>query len=270
VPRISLGDVETYYELRGEGAPLLLAMGWRGNLDWWPEPLVASLARRHRVLLFDNRGAGRTGDPGGVFTMARMADDAAALLEALSIPRAHVFGVSMGGMIAQELALRHPQRVERLVLLATHCGRRAVRWTPAIARAWARWLRAPTGLDRHLLYMLFSEDIARTDPKRFAEFARVVMKHPMGRWTSFKQYLAILGHDTWGRLPRLAAPTLVLAGERDLMIAPENSRMLAARIPNARLVTFPRTGHALLREKVREIDELLADFLGADQAGAAK
>src|SRR5580765_3612080 len=104
-------------------------MGWRANLDWWPPALVDALAARHRVVLCDNRGAGRTGDLGGAISMRRMADDAAELLVHLGIPRAGVIGVSMGGMIAQELTLGHPDRVERLALISTHCGVHRVRWT---------------------------------------------------------------------------------------------------------------------------------------------
>jgi 3-oxoadipate enol-lactonase len=185
------------------------------------------------------------------------------LLEALGLPQADVLGVSMGGMIAQELALRHPERVRRLVLVSTHCGRRGVHWNADMARAWRRYLRRPWQLEDHLAYLLFSEDKAKSDPHFFAEFAKVFATDPATRWASVKQYAAILRHDTCDRLPRLQAPTLVVTGQRDLMVAPANAQILAARIPGARLVSFADAGHAILREKTPELDALLAEFLGA-------
>ena len=251
-----------HYQERGRGSPLLLLMGWRGNLDWWPESLLRPLERRHRLVLVDNRGAGRTGDPGGLYTMGQMADDAAALLDALGIARADVFGVSMGGMIAQEVALRHPRRVGRLVLAATHSGRRArVRPTPAMLRAWSRGLRSPWRVDENLLHLLFSADVSAIDRQALADFKKVAAQAPASPWASMKQYLAILQHDTYRRLPSISAPTLVVTGEADLMVAPGHSAVLARNIPGARLVTFPATGHALLRSRSAELDALLADFL---------
>src|SRR5262249_55380769 len=132
MPKIRVDDIDIHYEVRGKGAPLLLIMGSQGNLDWWPEELKQGLEKHFRLIMFDNRGAGRTGEVDGQYRIPQMADDAAGLLEALEIPRAHVFGVSMGGMIAQEFALRHPKRVDHLVLGCTHPGlRHGVRWNAA-------------------------------------------------------------------------------------------------------------------------------------------
>jgi 3-oxoadipate enol-lactonase len=265
-PRSGGRDLDLHYQVRGRGSPLLLLMGWRANLDWWPEALLEPLERRHQLVLLDNRGAGRTGDPGGFYSIGQMADDAAALLDALAIPRADVFGVSMGGMIAQELALRHPGHVGRLVLASTHCGRRArVGPTPGMLRAWRRSLRAPWRVDDNLLHLLFSADEGAVDPAVLAEFRRVAARAPASAWASAKQYLAILRHDTYGRLPSIAAPTLVVTGDQDLMVAPGHSAVLAERIPGARLVVFPRTGHALLRARATELDGLLADFLAPEE-----
>jgi 3-oxoadipate enol-lactonase len=264
MPKLRVGDLDLHYERRGAGPPLLLVMGWRANLDWWPAELVAGLATHHELVLFDNRGSGRTGDPGGRFGIAQMADDAARLLDALGIARADVFGVSMGGMIAQELAIQRPARVRRLVLACTHCGRRGVHWSREQAQAWKRYLRAPTSIEKQLAYLLFSEDLSVTDPARYAELGRLVGAAPITPWASLKQFEAILRHDTFARLPRIAAPTLVVTGERDLMVPPGNSHLLAGRIPGARLVTFPGTGHALLGERADELVPMLREFLAAE------
>lgn len=237
-------------------------MGWRANLAWWPTTLLGALERRHRLILVDNRGAGDTGDPGGLYTMAQMADDAAALLDGLGFARADVLGVSMGGMIAQELVLRHPERVDHLVLCCTHSGRRSrVLPTRAMWRAWSHGLRAPWRVDENLIYLLFSAEKGGLDRQVLAEFSKMAARAPMGAWPSAKQYLAILRHDTYDRLPAVRAPTLVVTGDDDLMVAPGHSRVLARRIPGARLVSYPATGHAILRTRAGELDALLADFL---------
>src|SRR5215218_2271434 len=116
MPRVQVGDIQINYEERGAGEPLLLIMGFGGSLAGWRPEFLDGLARSFRVIAFDNRGTGLSDKPEGSTTVAQMADDGVGLLDALDIPRAHVMGISMGGMIAQELALRHPERVVGLVL----------------------------------------------------------------------------------------------------------------------------------------------------------
>jgi pimeloyl-ACP methyl ester carboxylesterase len=257
-----MAQVTLHHRVRGHGAPLLCIMGWRANLDWWPEPFLARLEARRTLVLFDNRGAGRTGDPGGLFTMAQMADDAADLLDRLGLARADVLGVSMGGMIAQELVLRHPERVQRLVLASTHCGRRSgVRAHPEARRTTWRILREPRKIERHLGQLLFSRRLGRADRELIAELDRVRRIAPISEWASLKQYLAILGHDTRRRLDRIRAPSLILAGERDLMVPADNARVLADSIPGARLRIVPGASHALLHEHAAELAEIVGDFI---------
>lgn len=265
MPNVKLPDgLQLHYEVRGEGPPLLMVMGWRANLDWWPKALLERLEKRHRLILFDNRGAGRTGDPGGLFSIAQMADDAAALLEALAVGRAHVMGVSMGGMIAQELAARHPDKVERLVLASTHAGGpRGLRPNRAMLRAWGKVARTRWGLERRLSYLLFSKDVHTADPELWRSFSGVVNGARISEWASLKQFLAISRHAAHKRLHAIRAPTLVIAGEGDLMVDPAHSRLLARRIGGARLELLPDAGHALLHEHASKIDRLLAEFLGA-------
>ena len=115
MPTVRANDIDLYYEEHGSGEPLLLIMGWGGNAASW-EPQLAGLAENFRVIIFDNRGAGRSSAPDEPYSIVQMATDTARLMEALELPRAHVFGISMGGMIAQELALMHPEKVGALVL----------------------------------------------------------------------------------------------------------------------------------------------------------
>jgi pimeloyl-ACP methyl ester carboxylesterase len=259
---VPLGNLQVHYEVRGQGSPLLMIMGWRANLDWWPRALLESLEKRHRLILYDNRGAGRTGDPGGRFRMEQLADDAVALLDALAIPRAHVFGVSMGGMVAQELALRHPARVDRLILACTHPGGLGgFAPTPAMRRAWRHILFTRWPLERRLAYLLFSRDMPKEDPAFWKEFRSMVDGARITEWASTKQFLAIAQHHSRERVASIRAPTLVLAGDSDLMISPDNSRWLAAHIPGARLELVAGAGHAFLHEYGPRVDALLAEFL---------
>jgi pimeloyl-ACP methyl ester carboxylesterase len=122
MPMTKIGDVNLHYQVQGVGDPLLLIMGYRGSSYMWGEELLQLLSRDFQVIIFDNRGTGKSDKPNAIYTIPMMADDAAGLLQHLGMPRAHVFGVSMGGMIAQELALRHPKRVDRLTLGCTTCG----------------------------------------------------------------------------------------------------------------------------------------------------
>src|SRR5215510_10452285 len=122
MPTARIGDIRLHYTTRGQGEPLLLIMGYRGSGCMWGEELITLLSRSFQVIYFDNRGTGLSDKPDTLYTVPMMADDAAGLLRHLGIRRAHVFGVSMGGMIAQELALRHPQLVQRLILGCTSCG----------------------------------------------------------------------------------------------------------------------------------------------------
>jgi pimeloyl-ACP methyl ester carboxylesterase len=261
MPKLRVGDLETYYEVRGTGPPLLLIMGWLATLEWWPEKLLCALERRHQVILYDNRGAGRTGDPGGWYSIAQMAGDAAALLDALSIARADILGVSMGGVIAQELALRHPERVGKLVLACTHGGgHRGVMPDRASLRGGLPVLLGPWRPRRRVEYLRFSE---RLDAGLRREIAARGVRPQLFDWGGLKQGLATLRTDLSIRSTAIRAPTLVLLGERDLLVAPRNSRRLADRIPGARVVSFPGAGHGFFYEEAAAMDRILGEFLSA-------
>lgn len=122
MPRVKVDDIEIFYEMQGEGAPLVLIMGWTASSESWDPQLVEELSRFYTVIVFDNRGTGRSDKPDLEYSIEMMTDDVAGLLEAINIQKAHVLGFSMGGMIAQELALRYPEKVSSLILCGTSCG----------------------------------------------------------------------------------------------------------------------------------------------------
>lgn len=252
MPRADLSTgVDVEYELVGDGPPTLFIGGTGGDLRARPNVLDGPLPRSCRTLAYDQRGLGRSSAPPGAWTMDDYADDAAALLDAVGWERAHVVGVSFGGMVAQELVLRHADRVDRLVLCCTSAGgaggasyplheladldadERVVRQLElADTRRDAAW-RAdhPDQLERLLEQARAAAEVGAGEPGR-EDGAR-------------RQLEARRHHDTWDRLPLVAAPTLVCAGRFDGIAPVANSEALAARIPGARLQVFDG-GHLFL------------------------
>jgi len=234
---------------RPEAPPLLLIMGLGMASDAW-DTLPSRLADRFHVVVFDNRGMGWSSASAAGFRIHDLADDAARVLDAVGIPQASVFGISMGGMIAQELALRHPGRVRALVLGATF-GSQLRSHKPGLGVARDLLLvtlssRSP----RRMARLLVSDAFVARNPDRFARWLGQLSRpqRPAAR----RQILAIARHEAEDRLARLRIPTLILSGDRDRLVPVENSRRLARIIPRARLVEFPGVGHAFPFERPDE------------------
>lgn len=238
MPTAQLNGIDVYYEEAGSGPPLLLLNHEGGTtLDW--TSLLPSLTGRFRVISFDARGSMRTSAPPGPYTTQQLAEDAVAMLDHLGAARAHVVGLSLGGMIAQELALAYPERVERLVLVATH-ARPA---SPALWDAWTTFFVQvqERGLDRPGLVLWF---LAWMFSPAFMAQQEQVMQ-AVTQWQDdplqapahgrAAQGVAARNHDALERLPLIAAPTLVVVGDQDILTPPANARELADGIPGARL-----------------------------------
>ncbi|MHA7838849.1 MAG: alpha/beta fold hydrolase [bacterium] len=271
MPRCPGNGVELYYERIGAGPPLLFINGTGGDLRQKPSLWDGVLAQHFEVLAYDQRGLGRSGKPDRPYTMAEYADDAAALLDEVGWERAHVLGVSFGGMVGQELALRHPDRVDRLVLACTSSGG---------AGGAAYPLHELQGLDETELL----RRIMRLGDRRWAEggpgrdperFEKIVML-ARGRQQAIgkdadperakigarRQMEARRAHDTWSRLPEIRSPTLLCGGRFDGISPPANMERMARRIPGARLELF-EGGHLFLLEDRRAFPVLI-DFLKSD------
>jgi pimeloyl-ACP methyl ester carboxylesterase len=253
-------DLGLWAETRGEGKDVLLIAGLGDPAEAW-EPQLDGLSDRYRLTAFDNRGAGRARVQETPLSTAEMADDAAALLEALEIPSAHVAGFSMGSAIAQELALRHPDVVRSLVLVSTYARVDALfraqldfwRWLPEVApseraffEAFFTWVYTPRAHADGTVDQLVAEAMAFPH------------QHPVASFQA--QVDAVLGHDTADRLPQIEAPTLVLAGEYDTILPPRFSRSVAAAIPNARFEVMPGEAHQPFQEVPDEFNERVDAF----------
>jgi len=248
VPLIDANGVALYYEEEGSGAPLLLITGLGASLETWAAQRQA-FAARYRVIAFDNRGAGRSATPSPPWTVAAMAQDAVGLLDALGIACAHVVGVSMGGMIAQELAIHHPERVARLVLAMSFARPEPIRRDFLLHRRWAR-LQGANLLSEGIatLPWLLSPTSMR-DGSRLESILALVSAMPFMTAEAYgHQVDAIVDHSTRDRLHLVRAPTLVLAAVEDVLTPVFLSEEIVAGIPGARLEVLPRGGHATLVE----------------------
>lgn len=262
MPRVRVGDLELFYDTDGAGEPLLLLMGLGGEHGAW-QLQQAELARRYRLVLIDNRDAGRSGEARTGYGTADMAGDALAIADHLGLERFHVLGASMGGAIAQHLALRAPTRVATMVLASTW-GRtdaflRAVfsgwrllveRLTPeeflAVQAPWAfttRFLAAPS-----------AEVLALQARRREAGVLASVAAYQ-------RQLDACLAHDTLDLVPLLRTPVLILTGEDDILTPPRYGRALTAALPRAEMVLLPGAGHACFLESPRPFSERVLRFL---------
>jgi pimeloyl-ACP methyl ester carboxylesterase len=259
-----VNGISVYYRLYGSGEPVLLVQGLSANCEWWDEDFLRPLANHFLLVAFDNRGAGRTSRPEGPYTIAQMADDAAALLDFLGLASAHVVGVSMGGMIAQEMALRHPGKVRKLVLLVTNCGgREQVLAKPEVYQV----LYAggenldPREVARATLHLLFPEGFIRENPGKMEEFVEMFTRAPISPEAFRNQLRAIMGWSSYQRLKDISAETLVITGTEDILIPPENSHILAEAIPHARLLEFPGAGHGLIAQMPERVSSAILEFL---------
>ena len=261
MPTIQTSRLKTYYELHGEGEPLLLIRGLGSTCEGFAAQ-VEGLAPHFQVISFDNRCVGRTDQPQQPFTIADMADDTAALLDALEVESAHVFGVSLGGMVAQEFVLRHPHKVKRLVLACTHAGprtaTRAPEWALQIFNE-SRDMPRAAAL-RYSIPLLFAKRTIEEQPELVEETLRVMARNNQPKPSYLLQLGAVMMHDTFDRLPEIKHATLVMTGTEDTLVDPANSRLISERIPDARLVEFPETGHVFFTEKPDEVNRVLIDF----------
>jgi pimeloyl-ACP methyl ester carboxylesterase len=262
---VRVNQQELYFEVHGEGDPVVLIMGIGYDSSLWKLHQVPALARRFRVVVFDNRDAGRSAAAIGPYTIADMADDVVGLLAALEIPRAHVVGLSMGALVAQEFALRHGERLDRLVLSGPDAAPARQAFHPVAVWNWVKeadtngatfaaqqfgWLFSTAFLrNREAVQQTIEFLSSNPNPIVFEAYAR--------------QAHAYLAYDPAGRLAGIRAPTLVIVGEQDLLTPPWIAREVAAAIPGAQLEIIAGDGasHVVALERPDEFNRLVMRFL---------
>jgi pimeloyl-ACP methyl ester carboxylesterase len=261
MPKARVNGVRIYYEVYGQGEPILLIMGLGGSSLAW-QSQIPTFSQHLRVIAYDNRDAGRSDKVEAEYSMADMADDAAALLDHLEIDSAHVYGVSMGGMIAQELALRHPGRARTLILGCTSPCLAAMPPSEKAARdnmesavlppreafercTWTGYSDAYLAAHKNDLWLRSQVEAGLAPP------LDALRRH----------YAVVGGFDARERVGQIRAPTLIMTGDDDPLVPPENSRFLAEHIPGVELVVFPGGRHAFNVEFEEESNSAVLDFI---------
>jgi pimeloyl-ACP methyl ester carboxylesterase len=263
------GRTRLHWETAGRGDPVLLIMGLGlGGGAWWRT--VPVLARRLQVITYDNRGVGLSRAFSHAYTTEALAADALTVLDAVGVERAHVYGISLGGMVAQVLAVRHPERVRSLVLGATSPGGpRAVRPAADVATFFRRRARMDgEEAARESVAYSYGERCRAEQPERIEEDLALRLAQPFSERAYRAQLFAAAWHNCLGALGRIAAPTLIVHGAVDRMIPVGNAELMAERIPGARLRVLEDAGHMYPTEEPKA-DQAIARFLAESRREAA-
>lgn len=260
MPRVSANGVNIYYEIHGDGYPVVLIGGLGSQIESWATQ-VPIYSKHFKVIVFDNRGAGRSDKPEPGYTTEDMADDAAALMDALGIVSAHIVGKSMGGMIGQWLAIKYPEKVSKLVMGCSSASRDEVgnvilrmgREIASKVGVRAVWVMA--------LYLGYTRGYIEKNIGSLSGVMNSIPESPDALRGYTGQSYAVEGHNTTDLLHRIKAPALVMMGECDMTTSPMRTRELAELIPGSRLKSFEGVGHGFWRERQEEADKLVLEFL---------
>jgi len=263
VKTIAVNGIHIACQDLGRGHPLILINGFASTMDMWNPPVLSALARHFRVIIFDNRGTGYSSTSDEPFSIPLLADDALDLMDALKISRAYVLGLSMGASIAQELVLKRPEVVDRLILVAgTFGGDKAERIRQQTWETLADKGGSPLELANRMFYVLFPKDwLATHDPWQYCP---EVHETTSGE-SAARQAEAFTGWPgSYDRLPKIRCPVLVITGTEDAIIPAKNAALLAKRIPGARLVQVPGAGHGLQYQCPEAFTRAVLEFLPSD------
>jgi 3-oxoadipate enol-lactonase len=261
MPVIQNQGAKIYWDEQGQGTPVLLIMGLGYPSQMWhrTRPLLVEC---YRTIALDNRGVGRSDIPPGPYPIAVMAADAAAVLDAAGVDRAHVYGISMGGMIAQEFALQYPTRVRSLILGCTAAGGpSAIRAEPEVTQfLMARGQMKPEDAAEASVPIIYDSGT----PRARIDEDLAVRRDWFPRPDAYMNQLAgIMAWEAYSRLDQIKAPTLVIHGETDRLVPPGNGELIAARIPNAKLVRIPRAGHIYVTDQPEAAHRPVVEFLNS-------
>jgi 3-oxoadipate enol-lactonase len=262
MPLADTGEVQLSYERTGSGPPLLLIMGMSGTALHWGEPFLELLRASFEVIVYDHRGVGESTRVEGAFTIADLAEDAAGLLTALELDSAHVLGISMGGMIAQELVLAQPERVRTLALGCTFCGGEgsSLASLEVLQRLSHGMMSGDRELARQIAWEVNVSAEKAADETAAAAFADISRRRAVAAAVIMSQMRAIGRHNTSERLSTVSTPTLVMHGSADQMIPASNGALIASLIPGARLEIFDGVGHLFFWEVPERAAELIREL----------
>jgi 3-oxoadipate enol-lactonase len=263
MPRTRIGNIEMYYEVHGSGEPVVLIHGLSMDSSTWFNQ-VSVLSQNYQVVVFDNRGVGQTDAPNEDYSTEMMADDAVALLKFLNVDNAHILGFSMGGMIAQIIALKYPELVRSLLLNTTAAQFPAK--AKHLVQTWLRMLNENVSLETRIregFLWVYTNEFFEDDETVMASVNLAINHpHPLSTHGFAGQVAALMKHDTRSQISQISVPTLVLIGGDDIFIPIEFSEELAAKILKAELVILERGGHNCWMEFPELFNQAVMQFLG--------
>ncbi|MDB5811204.1 MAG: hypothetical protein JWN94_3326 [Betaproteobacteria bacterium] len=263
MPQIAIADGEIHYEVAGEGHPLILVSGLNGVARYW-QPQLAAFSARFQVITYDQRGTGTSDHQQREFSLDQMTRELVALMDALKIERAHIVGLSTGGAIGQTLAIEHPQRVARLVLVSTwtHCDP----WFRRLFEA-RRRMYETAGPELHAMFhplFLYPPDYVNEHDAEIAEEQKRAPTKSAPVEASIGRIDALLGFDRRAGLASIKAPTLIVAGDNDYITPSYHAEAIARAIPGSTLVVYKGGGHSLSKTRPAEFNQTVLEFLGTD------
>ncbi|MBE9006586.1 alpha/beta hydrolase [Fortiea sp. LEGE XX443] len=265
MPKIQVNEIELFYEIKGTGEPLLLIAGFMCDRSYW-SLLLPYLVSQYQVIRFDNRGIGQTSAPDSLYSIQQMANDTAVLLDILGLNQVHVAGHSMGGQIAQELAISYPQKVKSLILFSS-LTKGNERFN-SIIKAWGD-ITAKLDLNLYeqlILPWIFTDDFYSI-PGMVDQLIEWAINYPYAPKAHglYHQSRAIINHDATSRIKYINCPTLVMVGKQDILTPVKFSEQLAQGIPLAELIVIEHGGHGFLIESTEVIAKAILKFLGKFQ-----
>ena len=262
MPKARINGIDIHYEVHGKGEPLLLIQGLGHSSKFWFFQ-IPEFSKHFETIVYDNRGIGESDKPDEPYSIAGDAADALGLLDHLKIDRAHVLGVSRGGYIAQELAISHPERVEKLVLIGTHYG--GPEYLEATKELWTELLDV-AGLSLEEVYRkgvkyLTAPAFYARETKMVERLVGIRMTNSQPAYAFQRQFAGAAAFDAKERVKRIAAPTLVVAGEEDRVVPNWLSKKLAQQIPNARFEVIEGVAHLSFIEQPEVVNRTVIEFL---------
>lgn len=266
MPRAKVDGINIDYKVEGRGEPLVMIMGLGGARSSWRYQ-TGFFKKYYRTVSFDNRGVGKSDKPAGPYTIRMMADDTIGLMDHLGIEKAHVLGVSMGGMIAQELAINHPERVDKLVLGCTFARAGTSAHSQEMNEAMEHQGKSSQNKvsQRKSISAVLDLSFNKWSNRVFIlPLAKIAIRFysPAG---IAEQMKAVSAHDTVDRLKMISAPTLVITGTEDRLVNPSSSEMIAKLVPNAKLVRVAGGGHTFFMEMHSDFNREVLHFLKEGQ-----
>ncbi len=260
--RVRVDDINVAYRVFGEGHPLLLIMGYASTMDLWELALINSLASQYQVIIFDNRGMGDSELGNRAFSIEQFCKDTAQLMDALGIQQAHVLGWSMGSLVAQELVLNYPLKVNKLVLYATYANAELFPPNPEVIQRLTDMSGTPQERGMRFISALFPDSWLQANSERVRE----IFFRPMGSISEESTRQQAMAISSWGgsveRLNKISHPVLLISGVEDALVPAQNSCFVRDHISTAQLELIAHSGHGLMFQYPDVFCEKIVNFLG--------